>query len=160
MSRRNSDMEEDEPGGYDSLEQQEAELMPRPRPQHQQIIDFLSSQDLPMMQQHPHQAATGATRASNDPAADLFPTKLHHMLHDAERQGFTNVVSWGTDSKKNFRVHDKREFERLVLPKYFKMTKYKSFTRQLHNYEFLWVRSGNDKGGCKSCIGVTSTFLL
>ena len=75
------------------------------------------------------------------------------MLCDADKEedgggGFSDVVSWGQDSTHNFKVHDKRQFERQILPKYFKMTKYKSFTRQLHNYDFQWIRQGNDKGGC------------
>mmetsp|Transcript_11685 Transcript_11685/g.21556 ORF Transcript_11685/g.21556 Transcript_11685/m.21556 type:complete len:488 (+) Transcript_11685:208-1671(+) len=77
----------------------------------------------------------------------LFPRKLHGMLHDAKALGFEDIVSWGKDSHQAFKVHKKRDFERFILPKYFKMTKYKSFTRQLHNYEFVWVRNGNDKGG-------------
>jgi hypothetical protein len=78
----------------------------------------------------------------------LFPSKLYQMLHEAEILGFTNVVSWG-NAANAFCVHRKSDFEAQILPKYFKMTKYKSFTRQLHNYEFSWVRNGPDKGGCK-----------
>ena len=96
------------------------------------------------------------TTASTTSEDSLFPQRLHLMLHDADGQGggggggggFSNVVSWGQDSPHNFKVHNKRQFERQVLPKYFKMTKYKSFTRQLHNYDFQWIRRGNDKGGC------------
>ena len=71
------------------------------------------------------------------------------MLHDARVQGFQHIVSWGKDSPNAFKVYRKRDFEYKILPLYFKMTKYKSFTRQLHNYDFQWIRQGNDKGGCK-----------
>jgi hypothetical protein len=87
------------------------------------------------------------TRVSADPEM-LFPHKLFVMLHDADKHSFHDIVSWGKDSYGAFKVHHKRDFERVVLPKYFKMTKYKSFTRQLHNYDFLWIRTGRDKGGC------------
>jgi hypothetical protein len=92
-------------------------------------------------------ATTTTTNLSVDPEM-LFPNKLFVMLHDAAEQGFHNIVSWGEESSQAFKVHHKRDFERIVLPKYFKMTKYKSFTRQLHNYEFFWIRTGLDKGGC------------
>ncbi|KAG7340207.1 HSF-type DNA-binding protein [Nitzschia inconspicua] len=94
--------------------------------------------------------STPRTWAFSDLATDpemLFPDKLYIMLHDASEKGFDDIVAWGNDSPRGFKVHKKREFERLVLPKYFKMTKYKSFTRQLHNYAFSWIRTGNDKGG-------------
>lgn len=76
----------------------------------------------------------------------LFPTKLFCMLNDAHEKGFEHIVSWG-HGPSSFNVHQKKAFEDQVLPKYFKMTKYKSFTRQLHNYEFQWIRGGPDKGG-------------
>lgn len=80
----------------------------------------------------------------------LFPSKLYSMLHDAESNGFDDVVSWGRSEENGcFKVHRKKEFENQILPGYFKMTKYKSFTRQLHNYGFVWIRHGPDKGGCE-----------
>ncbi|KAG7372837.1 HSF-type DNA-binding protein [Nitzschia inconspicua] len=94
--------------------------------------------------------STPRTWSLSDLATDpemLFPDKLFIMLHDASEKGFEDIVAWGKDSPRGFKVHKKQEFERLVLPKYFKMTKYKSFTRQLHNYAFSWIRTGNDKGG-------------
>lgn len=80
----------------------------------------------------------------------LFPNILYEMLNDAEEAGFEHIVSWGKDPNA-FNVHKKKQFESEILSKYFKMTKYKSFTRQLHNYGFIWVRNGPDKGGCKCC---------
>jgi hypothetical protein len=91
-------------------------------------------------------AAIDIADSSNEEV--FFPEKLFAMLEDAENAGFQAVVSWGQDGTA-FRVHQKREFENSILPKYFKMTKYKSFTRQLHNYGFNWIRRGPEKGGCK-----------
>jgi hypothetical protein len=160
MMNRNKDISDNEEGGQSGEEEETLPQHHQDEEEHQQIYSFL-----PTAQRSQYssvttastllrqQSVSSATRSSNlsDPE-QLFPNKLFHMLHDAERQGFTQIVSWGKDSPRAFRVHKKREFESLVLPKYFKMTKYKSFTRQLHNYEFLWVRSGNDKGGCKKLV--------
>jgi hypothetical protein len=96
----------------------------------------------------PAQASTAPSSLSSDTEI-FFPKKLFIMLHEAERDRFADVVSWGKDSVSNFKVHNKRDFEQFILPKYFKMTKYKSFTRQLHNYKFMWIRTGPDKGGCE-----------
>lgn len=91
-----------------------------------------------------------STAAAGGSSADdlLFPSKLFQMLEDAAMEGFEAIVSWGAEPNA-FNVHKKRRFEEKVLPKYFKMTKYKSFTRQLYNYGFTWIRKGPDKGGCK-----------
>ncbi len=78
----------------------------------------------------------------------LFPSKLFLMLVDAHEQDFEDIVSWG-HGPSSFNVHKKNIFQHQILPKYFKMTKYKSFTKQLHNYDFKWIRGGPDKGGCK-----------
>jgi hypothetical protein len=79
----------------------------------------------------------------------LFPDVLLRMLADSEKQGFEKIISWAKGDGAAFKIHNIRYFEQLILPKYFKMTKYKSFTRQLHNYGFIWIRNGPNKGGCK-----------
>lgn len=93
-------------------------------------------------------SADSAPSALTPPDEQLFPRKLHQMLNEASDKGFEDIVAWGHDPS-CFNVHKKKTFEESVLPKYFKMTKYKSFTRQLHNYDFQWIRRGPDKGGCK-----------
>jgi hypothetical protein len=85
---------------------------------------------------------------SSGPEDQFFPSKLFTMLNDSDAEGFADIVSWGTDDMA-FKVHEKPEFEKQILPKYFKMTKYKSFTRQLYNYGFNWIRNGPNRGGCK-----------
>jgi hypothetical protein len=76
-----------------------------------------------------------------------FPFKLHYMLEDVERSGNAHIVSW-MPSGRSFRVHSTpSEFVRQVVPLYFKMTKYKSFKRQLVNYGFTRIeQSGEFKG--------------
>jgi hypothetical protein len=58
-----------------------------------------------------------------------FPWKLHNVLEDAERNGFTNIVSW-TMGGRAFRVHNQRDFENTIMKRYFNHKQYKSFQRQ------------------------------
>ena len=77
---------------------------------------------------HDEMDSAAVSRPISSPAEvmeePLFPSKLQTMLDDAETHSFTEIVSWGTDEI-SFIVHRKRDFESQVLPKYFKMTKYK-----------------------------------
>ena len=58
-----------------------------------------------------------------------FPWKLHDVLEDAERKGFTNIVSW-TMGGRAFKVHNQKDFESKIMTQYFNQTQYKSFQRQ------------------------------
>ena len=59
-----------------------------------------------------------------------FPFRLHDMLNDAEPKGFDHVVSW-QEGGRSFKVHDKEQFSKVLLPRYFQgQTRYKSFQRQ------------------------------
>ena len=69
-----------------------------------------------------------------------FPYKLHNMLEDTAKNGQDHIVSWLPHGKA-FLVHRPEEFTSLVLPRYFKQTKYKSFQRQLHIYGFRRIGS-------------------
>lgn len=80
-----------------------------------------------------------------------FPWRLYAMLSDAESNGFEGIVSWIVDGTA-FKVHQTETFVATILPRYFKMTKYNSFTRQLYAYDFTWIRKGQNRGGCK-CVG-------
>jgi len=79
-----------------------------------------------------------------------FPWRLSTMLTDSEKfpGGFQHLVSW-IDHGTAFKVHNRSEFTKTILPKYFRMTKYSSFTRQLHAYSFVCTRKGESRGGCK-----------
>jgi hypothetical protein len=79
-----------------------------------------------------------------------FTWQLYHMLADAERYGFQSIISWQPHGRA-FRVHDQERFERIILPFYYKSSKYKSFSRQLNLYSFVRLtRSGGpDQGACK-----------
>jgi hypothetical protein len=76
-----------------------------------------------------------------------FPWRLFTMLSATEMEGFDEIVSWILNGTA-FKVHDQEQFVRTILPHYFKMTKYNSFTRQLYAYDFTWIRKGPERGGC------------
>jgi HSF-type DNA-binding len=44
-----------------------------------------------------------------------FPTKLHYMLEEINREGIHHIVSWLPHGR-SFRVHKQLEFERDLLP--------------------------------------------
>jgi hypothetical protein len=73
-----------------------------------------------------------------------FPFKLHCMLDDACTNGFDDIVSW--DDGDSFKVHNKETFLEMIVPKYFTLTKYRSFQRMLNMWGFQRVRSGPNKG--------------
>ena len=59
-----------------------------------------------------------------------FPWKLHELLQDSERSGNEDVISWlpcGTA----FKIHRPNDFTNGMMKKFFRMSKFKSFTRQV-----------------------------
>mmetsp|Transcript_5391 Transcript_5391/g.13544 ORF Transcript_5391/g.13544 Transcript_5391/m.13544 type:complete len:349 (-) Transcript_5391:110-1156(-) len=78
-------------------------------------------------------------------STSLFPRKLHLMLQKCTSDGNDGIVSWLSDGRA-FKVHNVPEFVSVILPKYFKQTKYKSFQRQLNLWRFERILTGADKG--------------
>jgi len=74
-----------------------------------------------------------------------FPQLLHKLLEEAEHNGFQDIVSWQPHGQA-FRIHDKQEFAKRILPTYFRMSKFTSFQRQINLYCFRRLTTGNDKG--------------
>jgi hypothetical protein len=77
-----------------------------------------------------------------------FPWKLHDMLDSAEREGYEAIVSWLPD-KHSFKVHKPDDFAKSIIPYYFKLTKFKSFRRQINMWGFERIKDGPGKGGYK-----------
>jgi hypothetical protein len=75
-----------------------------------------------------------------------FPMRLHNLLDDAEIRGYQHIVAWQPDGR-SFKVKDPDAIEK-VLAKYFKLTKYRSFLRQLQDYGFSRVSWGSETGLC------------
>jgi hypothetical protein len=92
-------------------------------------------------EENPSQSTILTTNSSlitkDDPVEDVispnqklpFPWKLHTLLDDAEREGYQDIVSWEADGAA-FRVHKPFEFCEFFLGRYFRQSKYESFTRQ------------------------------
>jgi hypothetical protein len=78
----------------------------------------------------------------------LFPYTLFTLLEEAERDGYESIVSWRPCGEA-FKVINRDEFMKQVLPRYFKQTKYKSFIRQLNLWGFSCLHEGPDRGSCK-----------
>eukprot|EP00522_Entomoneis_paludosa_P007807 CAMPEP_0172441240 /NCGR_PEP_ID=MMETSP1065-20121228/1809_1 /TAXON_ID=265537 /ORGANISM="Amphiprora paludosa, Strain CCMP125" /LENGTH=271 /DNA_ID=CAMNT_0013190501 /DNA_START=54 /DNA_END=869 /DNA_ORIENTATION=+ len=74
-----------------------------------------------------------------------FPLKLHDMLDLVESDGFSDLISWQPHGR-CFVIH-KPELMDHILPKYFKISKWSSFQRQLNLYGFKRITAGLDKGG-------------
>ena len=69
------------------------------------------------------------------PKKDQFPAKLYEMLEAVEDLGLSHIISWLPHGRA-FQVIDQEQFMKLVVPKFFKATKYRSFTRQLNLWGF------------------------
>lgn len=60
-----------------------------------------------------------------------FPIKLHAILDHIEEDGHNHVISWQPHGR-SFKVHKQEIFLKEILPKYFKLSKFASFQRQLN----------------------------
>jgi hypothetical protein len=75
-----------------------------------------------------------------------FPQKLHQMLADlAGQEGGADIASFLPHGRA-FAIHKPRDFVKHVMPKYFRMSRFSSFQRQLNLYDFQRITEGPDKG--------------
>jgi hypothetical protein len=89
-------------------------------------------------------AASGDRRRKG--RTGTFPQKLHQMLSDLERQeGGPEIASFMPHGRA-FAIHKPRDFVKHVMPKYFRMSRFSSFQRQLNLYDFQRITEGPDKG--------------
>ena len=73
----------------------------------------------------------------------IFPVKLHEILSDHTT---ADIISWQPHGR-SWRVHKPLDFEKHVIHRFFKQTKFASFTRQVNGWGFKKVMKGPDKGG-------------
>jgi hypothetical protein len=66
-------------------------------------------------------------------------------LEEAEREGFSSIVSW-VQGGTAFKVHDSDAFVSRLMPNFFDQSKYESFRRQLNLYGYQRVTRGTNKG--------------
>lgn len=75
------------------------------------------------------------------PVAAKFPARLMEMLSDESNGG---CITWLPHGR-SFLIHDVYKFTDTVLPKYFKGTKFSSFTRKLYRWGFRQVSAATGK---------------
>jgi hypothetical protein len=90
-------------------------------------------------------AAVGGAQRNNGGVLVSFPLKLQRMLDKLEAERDTDIISWLAHGRA-FIVHDPEAFVDHLMPVYFNQTKYSSFQRQLHMYNFQRITAGRDKG--------------
>lgn len=85
--------------------------------------------------------SNGTKRKLGRPSA--FPQKLHTMLTSVPQQDahLAHIVAFTPDGSA-FEIHDTEAFVEAILPKYFKMSSYSSFQRQLQLYSFKRATKG------------------
>jgi len=71
-----------------------------------------------------------------------FPQRLMEILNNEEH---SDVISWLPHGK-GFIMYKKKKFAAQVLPKYFKQSKFTSFTRKLNRWGFVRVTRGPETG--------------
>jgi len=74
-----------------------------------------------------------------------FPIQLHQILSN---DAYSDIITWLPNGK-SFIVLDKKKFVDVVSKKYFKETKYESFTRKLNRWNFIRISKGPDTGAFK-----------
>jgi len=72
-----------------------------------------------------------------------FPRRLYKMLQSESGNPSHNIIKW-SESGGAFQIADISTFSSLVLPMYFKTSKFSSFQRNLNLYGFSKVRKGPD----------------
>jgi HSF-type DNA-binding len=90
-----------------------------------------------------------ATKAEDDHHDDefdenskIFPQKLMEILSEPSN---ADAITWLPHGH-SFIIKDRQKFSNQVLPKYFRKTKYTSFTRKLNRWNFLRVNRGSEIG--------------
>jgi hypothetical protein len=75
-----------------------------------------------------------------------FPQKLHQILQELERQEGGREIASFLPHGKAFAIHKPRDFVKTIMPKYFRMSRFSSFQRQLNLYDFQRITEGRGKG--------------
>ena len=70
-----------------------------------------------------------------------FPDILHEILQKQNDDIISSIISWLPDGA-GFAIHNKRDFEAVILLTYFNGIKFRSFQRQLNIYGFQRLEKG------------------
>jgi len=129
---------------------------------HRDALSMLSNPALLLaahQQQQQHNAAPVQPSIANDQLlldameqggrkgrTGTFPQKLHQMLSDLEKEEGGSEIASYLPHGRAFAIHKPNEFVKKIMPKYFRMSRFSSFQRQLNLYEFMRITDGPDKG--------------
>ena len=79
-------------------------------------------------------------------SVEKFPVKLHKIVERCETDGYSDIISWMPHGR-SFKIHKRDAFVAQIMPRYFYITKFTSFIRQLTLYGFhKYRKAGADKG--------------
>jgi len=87
--------------------------------------------------------ATAYPRTGKRGVPQQFPRRLYKMLQSESGRSSPDMISW-SESGGAFRIADVSIFSSLVLPMYFRTSKFSSFQRNLNLYGFHKIRRGPD----------------
>ena len=96
-------------------------------------------------QSKPVRTQSSGTSGGGSSGQVSFPLKLQRLLDKMEAEGNTTIISWLPHGRA-FLVHNVDQFVLDIMTQYFNQTKYSSFQRQLHMYNFQRITFGRDKG--------------
>lgn len=81
--------------------------------------------------QSSHTSAIEIRDKKNNVRAFIFPQKLYKILSDLESEEGGKEIACFLPHGKAFAIHKQKEFVNTIIPKYFRMSRYSSFLRQL-----------------------------
>jgi len=87
--------------------------------------------------------ATAYPRTGKRGVPQQFPRRLYKMLQSESGRSSPDMISW-SESGGAFRIANVSIFSSLVLPMYFRTSKFSSFQRNLNLYGFHKIRRGPD----------------
>lgn len=98
-----------------------------------------------MFREEEKNSLTLLNNMANSRQLETFPQKLRRILDDAERECADDIISYCPASTEfgagpGFEIHDTSRFEKELLPRYFKTTRYTSFLRNMNMYGFSMHR--------------------
>lgn len=82
----------------------------------------------------------------NGGVTEPFPERLHRLLKEVEENKQDDIIGFFSHGRA-FAIHDREQFVKEIMPKYFKQSRLSSFQRQLNLYGFTRISSGPDLGG-------------
>ena len=135
---------------------------PEPQLQHDQHTQVLQEAASALRSLHDRD---NACQQFDEEIPLTFPQRLMELLDDSSND---DVIGWLPHGQ-GFLIYQKRRFAAEIMPKYFKQSKFTSFTRKLNRWGFLRISRGLEtgayyhpyfkKGNLRLCLQMTSQSL-